>query len=365
MDILIVKLSAIGDVVHSLPFLEVLRDRFPEAHIDWFAEAPAHQIVEGHPEIRRVLVSPRKALAGRCLRGPDRPSVAREVRGFLSTLRAREYDMVIDLQGLLKSGVLTGLSKGKRKIGMSGSREGARLFFNEPPVRVNDNHHAIDRYLTLARHLGCRPIKWEGKIPVSDRDRQRVGFKLRRHGIHAKVPLIVINPVAKWETKLWDPERFAVLADKIKAAWPCELIFTGSDADRGMVEGIIGSTTGRVHNFAGETNLKELAVLYEQCRLVISTDTGPMHMAAAMGCPVVALFGPTAPWRTGPYGGGHHVVREPVVCSPCLKKRCHHMTCMKEITPDQVFKSVKVLFERVRSGGAVTGPTENRKLIGW
>jgi len=94
-------------------------------------------------------------------------------------------------------------------------------------------------------------------------------------------------------------------------------------------------------NLAGRTNLKELAYLYTRCRLLVTTDTGPMHMASAMGCPVVALFGPTAPWRTGPYGKGHKVIRADVECSPCFKKRCDHMKCMKEITEDKVFEGVR------------------------
>jgi len=98
-------------------------------------------------------------------------------------------------------------------------------------------------------------------------------------------------------------------------------------------------------SLAGQTNLKELAYFYSRCKLLITTDTGPMHMAAAMGCPVVALFGPTAPWRTGPYGKGHKVIRADVECSPCFKKRCDHMTCMKEISVERVFEGVKEVLE--------------------
>ena len=344
MDILIVKLSAIGDVVHSLPLLEVLKDRFPRAHIDWVAEEPADRIVEAHPGIRRVLVSPRKSLFNRLLKKRNWPFMAQDVRRFLKVLRDREYDLVIDLQGLLKSGILTGLTRGKRKIGLSNSREGARLFLNEPPVRVDDDHHAIDRYLEVAWHLGCPPIKWEGRIPVEDEDKQRLGLALGRYGIDSQ-PLIAVNPMAKWKSKLWAPDRFAALADRIKDEWSCEVIFTGSHEDWEVVDRIGAMTSARVHNLAGKLSLKELAGLYERCRLLISTDTGPMHVAAAMGCTVVALFGPTAPWRTGPYGAGHRVVRDPIVCSPCFKKHCSHMTCMKEISPDQVFKNVKRVFE--------------------
>ncbi|MEJ2588817.1 MAG: glycosyltransferase family 9 protein [Deltaproteobacteria bacterium] len=343
MEILIIKLSAIGDVVHSLPFLEVLKENFPYAQIDWVVEDPADDIVRGHPKIRRVLVSPRRSLVERFSKDKEWRPLALEIKGFLNRLRSREYDLVIDLQGLLKSGVLAGVSRGKRKVGMSGSREGAQLFLNEPPVWVNYDLHAIDRYLQMARYLGCHWDRWEGRIPVFEADRQAMDLKLAPHGLDGK-PLVAINPMAKWPTKLWEVERFASLADRIASELSCEVIFTGSKEDRSTVAGITGVMKGAAHNFAGEINLKELAVLYEKCRLLVTTDTGPMHMAAAMGCPVVALFGPTAPWRTGPYGEGHQIVREPMVCSPCFKRRCTHKTCMREISADRVFESVRTIF---------------------
>jgi 3-deoxy-D-manno-octulosonic-acid transferase/heptosyltransferase-1 len=343
MEILIIKLSAIGDVVHSLPFLEVLKENFSSAQIDWLVEEPADEIVRGHPKVRRVLVSPRKSLVGQFKKDKQWRPLALEIKRFLNRLRSREYDLVIDLQGLLKSGVLAGASRGKRKVGMSGSREGAQLFLNEPPVRVNYDHHAIDRYLQVAKYLGCHWDRWEGRIPVSERDRQAIDLKLAHHGLYGNA-LVAINPMAKWPTKLWEVERFALLADRITSELSCEVIFTGSKEDRSTVAGIMSMMKGTAHNYAGEINLKDLAVLYEKCRLLVTTDTGPMHVAAAMGCPVVALFGPTAPWRTGPYGEGHRIVRDPIVCSPCFKRSCDHGTCMREISADQVFKSVRETF---------------------
>jgi len=331
-------------VVHALPLLEVLKKGFPEARIDWLVEEAASRIIEGHPAISRVVISRRKSWQEQMREGRNIFPVIGEAARFLKDVRSREYDLIIDLQGLLKSGILVGLSKGKRKVGMSGSREGARLFLNERPIPVDYDQHAIDRYLKVAESLGCDSAGWDGHIPVSLPDRRLVDHVLVSSGIDKK-PLVAINPIARWRTKLWRPERFAILADRIRDELGCEIIFTGSNLDEQIIGDITGMMKTSALSLAGQTNLKELAYFYSRCKLLITTDTGPMHMAAAMGCPVVALFGPTAPWRTGPYGKGHKVIRADVECSPCFKKRCDHMTCMKEISVERVFEGVKEVLE--------------------
>jgi heptosyltransferase-1 len=339
-SILIIKLSAIGDVVHALPFLEILRENFPNARIDWLVEEQALQIIAGHSALDQVIVSRRNLWKNKLLQFKSCMSVIREVKVFLKELRSYEYDLVIDLQGLLKSGILTGLSKGKRKIGMAGAREGGWVFLNERPVPVDYDRHAIDRYLRVAGYLECNISSWKGDIPVSDSDKKWVNDLLNDNGIQ-KRPLVVINPMARWKTKLWEPERFAVLADRITDELSCKVIFTGSNTDRNVIEDISKKMKRRSINLAGRTSLKQLACLFTGCAALVTTDTGPMHIGAAMGCRVVALFGPTAPWRTGPYGQSHKVIRADLECSPCFKKKCNDMSCMKEITVDRVFEAVK------------------------
>ena len=346
VNILIIKLSAIGDVVHVLPFLEVLKKGFPEARIDWLVEEAASRIIEGHPAINGIIISRRRSWQDQIRKGRSIFPVIGEAARFLKDVRSREYDLIIDLQGLLKSGILVGLSKGKRKVGMSGSREGARLFLNERPIPVDYGQHAIDRYLKVAEYLRCDSAGWSGHISFFEPDRRSIDKILDLDGIEKK-PLVAINPIAKWPTKLWDTERFAVLAERIRDELACEIAFTGSSVDRPVITRIARMMGRAPLNLTGQTNLKELAYFYSRCKLLITTDTGPMHMAVAMGCPVVALFGPTAPWRTGPYGKGHKVIRADVECSPCFKKRCDHMKCMKEITVDKVFEGVReVITER-------------------
>ncbi|OQY44505.1 MAG: lipopolysaccharide heptosyltransferase II [Desulfobacteraceae bacterium 4572_87] len=342
IKILIVKLSAIGDGVHALAFLDVLHRNFPRAKIDWLVEEGAAGIIEGHPAIRRVILSKRKSWGRRWVEDRCFGAVFREVSSFIKDLRHDRYDAVVDLQGLLKSGVLVGLSRGNRKVGMSGGREGASLFLKEPPVRVHYHQHAIDRYLELASYLGCRWDRWDNRIPVSGRDLRAVDQMLSGDGFMGG-DLLAMNPMAKWKTKLWEPELFAALGDRIMQDFSCRIVFTGSQEDRPVIEKISTMMKIKPINFAGRTRLKELACLYGLCRVLITTDTGPMHMAAAMGCPVVALFGPTSPLRTGPYGSKHRVMTSGAPCSPCFKKSCEHRSCMRDITVDRVYDAVKAV----------------------
>ena len=339
LDILIIKLSAIGDVVHSLPLLEVLRGRFPASRIDWLIEEAASNIVEGHPDLDELIVFPRKSLLERCIKKGEYANVGRELITFFKELRRREYHVVIDLQGLLKSGILTFIARGSRKIGLNGAREGSSVFVKEQVSFPGPEIHALDRYLCVAKHLGVADPVWNGKIPIYDTDKGYVDDLLV--GLDGNCALVAINPMAKWASKLWDLERFACLADVINKNLGATIIFTGSETDKIAIEKIVAGMRTKALNLAGKTSLKQLAYLYGKCAVVISTDTGPMHMAAAMGSSVVAIFGPTSPLRTGPYGSNRRVVRTGLSCSPCFKKSCDHMLCMKGITVEQVYDTVK------------------------
>ena len=339
-SILIVKLSAIGDVVHTLPFLEVIRENFPKARIDWVVEETSSQIIEDHPAIDHVIVSQRTSWQKQLFRMWECSTALIGIREFLGQLRAQTYDLVIDLQGLFKSALLLGLSRGRRKIGPSWGKEGSRFFLTEPPFFIEPDLHAVEKYLKAAEFLGCDRTSWSGDIPIRETDKKTIEKFFHDNGIEGKV-LVAINPIAKWATKLWELEKFSALADKLQKELSCKLVFTGSRQDREEVSRIIQGMDEAPLNLTGQTNLKELAYLYSRCQLLISTDTGPMHLGAAMGCPVVALFGPTAPWRTGPYGPGHTVIRQEMVCSPCLKKKCEDLRCMRDITVDRVFRAVE------------------------
>lgn len=342
-NILIIKLSSIGDVVHALPFLEVIRQCYPDSKIDWLIEEEASQVITGHPAINRIIVSGRKRWQKDILNPSKFIKTSSAAIRFYKDLRTSSYDVVIDLQGLFRSGVLAAISKGKRKVGMSGSREGASFFLKEPPVSVSYEQHAIDRYLKVASYLGCNTENFKGEIPVSEQDEISINDLLGSQKDNKNI--IAVNPMAKWKTKLWEEDKFAKLASMLLKNLTCCIIFTGSKHDVPVIDRIINKMDikDKAVNLAGKTSLKELACLYSKCSVLVCTDTGPMHIASAMGCRVVALFGPTSPLRTGPYGKGHKVIRSNMDCSPCLKKECDNTACMKNISAEEVFDAVNSL----------------------
>jgi 3-deoxy-D-manno-octulosonic-acid transferase/heptosyltransferase-1 len=344
VKILIVKLSAIGDVIHTLPALNALRDHHPGAHITWLVEEAAADLVVGHRALDRVIVSRRKRWIKQ-LKGPERRQAIEEIRQFWRDLRDTRYDIIIDFQSLLKSGILVWLARGGRKIGFDKGmqhQEHSYLFLNEGIPPVDMEVHALTRGLMLLEAIGIKAEKVVYDIPFSGYDTKVVRHMLNNQRGIGTLPLVAINPVALWETKLWLNDRFADLADRLVNTLGVDVVFTGGPADRPAVDAILAMMSVPAANLAGQTSLKMLAAIYRHSALLVTTDTGPMHLAAAVGTPVVALFGPTAPWRTGPFGDGHQVVRTAPACSPCFKRRCdeYRCRCMTDITVEMVYSAV-------------------------
>lgn len=340
MKILIIKLSAIGDVVQTLPALEAIKKIHPGAEITWVVGEAAAGILEGHPLIDRLLITRRKAWLKALM---DPFAVARGAGNaihFLGELRSVRYDIAVDFQGLFKSGMLIGLARATRKIGFDRTRELSYLFLNERLPVYDIEKHALERYLDVARHLGATDPSSACTLPIGQ-EVASIGKKIEAM-ISRGRPLVVVNPMARWNTKLWPERRFAELADRLVTERKAVVIFTGSHEDRSVIERILAMTKGSALNWAGETTLKELAALASLSDLFITTDTGPMHLAAAAGAKVLALFGPTAPWRTGPYGPSHVVVRAGIECSPCFQRKCEiGIRCMEEITVEEVMRRIK------------------------
>lgn len=344
MNILIVKTSAIGDVLHTLPALHALRRRYPEAHISWLVEEEASDIVLGHPALDQVLISARKRWL-RDLREGDRLSALREIVRLIRSLRSRRYDLLIDFQGLLKSSMFITCCRATRKVGFGrgmAHSEGSYLFLSErvPPVTMDT--HAVDRELMLLEAIGIPAQGVEFTLPLGPHDHLRANELLTAHGLAPGAPFIAINPMTTWPTKHWQATSFAELTDALLRQGRT-VVFTGGQGDHAAIAELCGrlGQPGAI-NLAGATTLKTLAAVYTKATLLITTDTGPMHLAAAVHTPVVALFGPTAPWRTGPYGAGHRVIRKELPCSPCLKRVCRFGTteCMRAITVDEVLAAV-------------------------
>jgi heptosyltransferase-1 len=364
VNILIVKLSAIGDVVHTLPSLAALRRLYPQAHITWVVEAAAAGLIEGHPYVDRVLVSRRKYWQEDMAKGSFRKNI-KEIRLFVATLRDRNYDLVIDFHGLFKSAVLVWLSGGARKLGFDSLQEGSGFFYTEK-IPEDMGKHAVDRYLDFPAYLEATGGEFEDAhapeflIPYDDYNVQKVSALLSKSHLDIAAPFVAINPVALWDTKLWQKDSFAMLADRIAGELNIPVVITGSAWEKPYAESILKEVkTAKVVELTGQTTLKDLACLYRQAALVVTTDSGPMHIAAAVGTPVAALFGPTDPRRTGPYGPGHTVIRKALPCSPCFRKECPTRECMKGITVEEVWEGVK---EKLRQGkNAETAKAEKKE----
>lgn len=337
MEILIIKLSAIGDVVHTLPSLEALRAAYPDSHITWLVEEDAEQIIRNHPCLDNIIVSKRKTWMKSIFKPSTCLRTFGEIVSFIKVLRRKEYDLVIDFQGLFKSGILTLLSGGKKRLGYDKTRELSYLFLNERVSPYNPALHAVERYLNLIKCLGTEANNPRFLIPFDERDVEYVKGFLRDNEIDETERIIAVNPASGWETKLWEPEKFSLLCDRIIDKFYARIVFTGGKNDLQMIDAISSGMRSPALNTAGKMNLKQLACLLSLADMMITTDTGPMHVASAMKTPVVAIFGPTAPWRTGPYGNGHTIIRSSVACSPCFKKKCNTKECMAEITVDDVF----------------------------
>lgn len=340
MEILIIKMSSLGDVIQTLPVIQALKAAFPDSRIHWLVEEAAEPIVRLHPGVDRVLVSRRRGW-GEDWRFPARwPRAIEEVLGLVRELRRLRYDVAIDFQGLLKSGIWMQLTQASRKVGFDGTREWSHLFLTERASPVHPDLHAVERYLHLAEAVGGGAFEVDFGISLPADAHERLRTVLEGAGGKGDVPYAVIAPAARWETKHWGEAPFAELADRLMEDLNLQVAITGVWEDRHKVERIRQRMRHPAMDLAGKTDSHVLMALLQGARVVVSVDSGPMHLAAALGRPVVALFGPTAPWRTGPYGRGHRVIRPTVSCSPCFRRRCPRRVCMEQIRPSEVMEAV-------------------------
>jgi len=299
----------------------------------------ASDLLCSHPMLNEVIIYPRRGFGELSSNLRQWPRLIKEARNFINHLRSKSYDVVIDFQGLLKSGVLTWLSRGTRKLGFAEGREWSSIFLTEKLPRYDPDEHAVLRYLRLASHLDADVEKPEFPLAIGKADTERAGRLLEEAGAGDR-RILCLNPGAAWETKRWTPKGFAKVTDSCFERWDMVTVIIGGPGDNILASDIAMSARHPVIDLTGRTRLRTLAALYQRAGAVVSTDTGPMHLAAAAGAPLVALFGPTAPWRTGPFGRKQQVIRLGLSCSPCFKRHCHDPKCMMDISPEQVIEAV-------------------------
>ncbi|TDX59234.1 glycosyltransferase family 9 protein [Orenia marismortui] len=346
MKILLIRLSAIGDVIHALPVARATRERYPEAEITWIVEDKAKDLVIGNPNIDNIIILPKEEWKKEFK--TKKWATLKKARSFFKELQKKEFDIALDVHGLFKSGLTAYLSGAKKKIGPAKGREGSTLFYDHKVELPTEEIHQIDRNLQIAKGVDVKAETVSFDITLSEEERKKVDQLLKGLAINDSKLLITINPYTSWSSKNWLNQRWAKVADKLIKDFNCELIFTGSPADRAGVGEIIDLMEEDPYNLAGRTNLKELAGVYDRADLFIGCDTGPMHLAVAMATPVIALFGPTNPLTHGPYGDNNIVVKGTEECRCCWKRVCkHNNECMKSISVDDLIDNVELIIDNL------------------
>jgi lipopolysaccharide heptosyltransferase II len=269
----------------------------------------------------------------------------------IRAVRAGRFDVVVDLQGLLRSAVLGGMSGAPVRIGFANGREGSPWFYTDRIPVPAASIHAVDRYLLIARALGAEPDKPGPSafpLPHDAGAEAKMDALLAAVDVQMGTVLVALNPSARWPTKRWPAESFAAVGDRLQQQVGVRVVVVGGAEDRPVVEAMMRAMRTAPIDLAGKTTMKELIALLRRLQLFITNDSGPMHLAAAVGTPVIVLFGPTDPARTGPYGDGHTILRSGIPCSPCFSRRCMNavtMECMTAIHPQQVIESATKLLK--------------------
>jgi lipopolysaccharide heptosyltransferase I len=336
--VLIIKPSAIGDVVHALPVLNLVRRRWPDAHVAWLVTPACAGLLDDHPQLNEVIRFERKRFG----QGWKNPSAAMGLFRFARQLRSKQFDLVIDLQGLFRSGWLAWQTRAPLRIGFANAREMAPLFYTHRVPIDTPEQHAVDRYLAVSDALGCGrgPVEFHF-APTREEDRRAVAHLLKDDAS----PYAALLPGTNWPTKRWPVEHFASLVAPLRERFGLRTVVAGSSADRAFASRIPGAI-----DVTGATSLPQLVALLQGASVVVANDSGPMHIASALGRPLVTPYGPTSPIRTGPYGRTDTVVRLDIVCSPCFSRTCSHQSCLQWLGPEHVLREI----ERQLSSSAPT-----------
>lgn len=333
--ILIIKPSSLGDVIHALPVAYALKAKIPGADIDWVIGAGYEELLEGNPAVNRTITFNRRLLQG--------GGGFRNLRGFVGELRRERYDLVIDLQGLLRSALMAFACRSDARLGFANAREGAPLFYTGRVAVPDLSIHAVDRYLLALKFIGIEnPGVPRFDIVLEERHDKVAVSLLKEFGIGEGEGFAAIAPSARWLTKRWPAENFVNLANKINNDAGLKTVFVGTKDEEAVLAGHMDKLV--IKNLAfGRTSIKGLAALLKRARLLVTNDSGPMHIAAAVGTPVAAIFGPTDPVRTGPYGRVHRVITAGAGCAPCLKRECADVKCLTGLSVDAVFDEVNAM----------------------
>jgi lipopolysaccharide heptosyltransferase II len=321
----------IGDFVMATPVLSDLRGKFPEARITAMCQGGLGTLLEHDEDIDELFVFGKPS-------GWEKKDERRDV---VERLRQGKYDLGVLLTGSFSSAWRFIEGRVKNRLGFR--KDGRRFLLNRslPFPKDIEKKHLVITYKQLLEPLGIEMSETAPRLHLLDREREEAREILARHGVPSDATVVGINPGAAYgSAKCWLPERFRELIERLLEKENVWVVCFGDANTAPLVKEICGGLSERVINLAGGTTLRELVALIERCDTLLTNDSGPMHVASAVGTPVVALFGSTNPVKTGPYAGGT-VIYKDVECSPCYQRTCPiDFRCMKRIETDEVFRAI-------------------------
>ncbi len=335
LKILVIRLSSLGDILHTLPAVAGLRTAFPNAQIDWLVGESTAFLFSAVRGIDAVRIFDRTAV----FPGLSRQNSRYPLRALIRRLRAKRYDYSIDFQGLLKTAFLGFMSGAATRIGFPKSlvREPpAHWFYHRTPVKPEKTVHVMELNRLLAGCIGPEIAPGELDFVTDEKDVRYVDSLIEKQGLHN---FVVINPGGGWPSKIWKPEYFGRLADRIQGELNLQVVVTTGPGEESLYESLAAHCSGKrpVHL---QIPFLQLIPLLRKARLMIGGDTGPLHLAGALNTAVVGIYGPTCPVRNGPWRENDEVVVHALPCSSCYKRICPADNACMDITADEVFAAV-------------------------
>jgi len=332
--ILIVLHGSIGDVTRALPLAKLVRQGFPRASLAWSVEPAAYPLLRGNPAIDEIILF-------------DRNHWWRSFIPFLAAVRARRFDLVLDLQRHLKSGIVSWVSGAPQRLGFhpADSKEGNGYFNNLHIARCGDGIAKLDHYLKFAEYLGIprAPVEWDFALTSEEM------ASVDRHLAQTSSAYAVLFVGTRWPSKQWFAKQITECAKMLQAEHDLDVLLLGGAQDRKLAQQALAGATSRVVDLTGRTSLREAVGIIQRAKLAVGPDTGLMHIAAAVGTPVISLWGATDPARTGPFRFGDLAIRGQAPCVPCHKKDCPiGRVCMQSITNTMITAKVSVALPRER-----------------
>lgn len=335
-NILVIKMSAIGDVIHALPVSYALKEAFPDAKVTWVVETAAYDLLTNNPYIDEILLFEKNKF--RSIGG-----LIKNLPSFSSVLKQKKIDVSLDLQGLGKSGVIAFLSGAPLKLGCCRMREGSN-WVSRPVCGSHQNGHIVEQYLDVVRQLGGKVGKVIFPLEITVEEQALAKRITTQAGMDMDSKYIILAIGANWPNKRWPTAYFAQLVDAIYHQGMVPVMIGGS-GDQQLAQEILSMADIPPVDLTGKTTLKQLAYIIKKAEALVGGDTGPMHLAVAVGTPTVALMGPTDARRNGPYGYGNQVLTVSHECHGCWKRTCSkNQDCLAVILPEQVIAALSNLY---------------------